>query len=456
VLSQTLMVDTVFPYTVTTKFNATRSQPSALFGLRSSGVNADDPMLAYNYYAMLSRDILASPGVTRSLAYSNFIVQGSIPQGAILSTEVDAFVPSLVCQTLDTSTKRRSFARQQEISHDSNGNAKLVLSYDGSVCKTAGSISMSMLDPWNQTCPPRQIATFENLQGFCDSDEPAFGFFLAEFVYAQQFGENGTIMDASINVPTVNGIVCSPSYAFERLRITYNTTDQNISNPQIRLLGTPSTMNRTSPQFPMGSPGLSYAFYSALSAASNIFGNTGPSVLVPFEESPDTLFHLMATSQGHTDLEILLDVERMKDAATLTFKGIISQYAHSYLKEETNEGIRGEAFYLKDRIHLRLSSLWAMVAGFGVMAGLTVGVLLLRPSRDTPRDPHTIGALSAILTSSDTVRDALSLTGSMNDQELRSNLANCRCTTLQFFHRRSLPVSPSSSSLLEVIDPPKM
>src|ERR1700733_10493638 len=131
------MVDKTFPYRVTTKFNATGSQPSALFGVTASGINALDPMLVYNYYAMLSQDILASPGVTRNLAYSNFVTQRTIPPGATLSAEVDAFVPSLVCETLVTSTQKRSFTSQHEVLHDLNGNAQLAVSYGGSVCKTA-------------------------------------------------------------------------------------------------------------------------------------------------------------------------------------------------------------------------------------------------------------------------------------------------------------------------------
>ena len=80
-----MMVDKSFPYTVTTRFNATLSQASTLFGVSSSGINAMDFSLVYNYYAMLSQDILAVPGVTRNLAYSDFVVGNTIPPNAILS-----------------------------------------------------------------------------------------------------------------------------------------------------------------------------------------------------------------------------------------------------------------------------------------------------------------------------------------------------------------------------------
>jgi hypothetical protein len=421
-----MMVDKSFPYTVTTRFNATLSQASTLFGVSSSGINAMDFSLVYNYYAMLSQDILAVPGVTRNLAYSDFVVGNTIPPNAILSTEVDAFVPSLTCEMLEANTKLRSLTTQEEVSYGLAG-AQLAVSYRGSNCKDGGSIMVPMLDPWSDVCPPRQIVASRNRQ-FCNSNDSAYFYLLTEFIYHQSLGGNGTFLNASINVPTINAIVCSPSYSFEKVEVTYNSTDSDVSNPQVRLLGTPSTLNNISPQFPIA--GLSNAFEYALLAVHNLFGDYDVGPMVPTEESLDTLFHVMALSQGHNDLEILLDVERLKDASTLTFNGIMSQYAHKYLKEATNDSIGGQASYLENRLHLRPSSLWAMLAGFAVMAGLAVGVLFLRPSMTTPRDPSAIGALASILASSDKLRDTLSTTSSVKERALRAALMGCRCTTL--------------------------
>lgn len=381
--------------------------------LASSSNSLAQPV--YSYYGSMAQGMPLANGVTLNLAYSAITVNSDSPVGrnVTISGEVDAFVPSMSCKTLDVKldTPRVVNDTNSASAFAASSNITFTVSA-GDICSQFSSINVPADNPYTEIVPSRQV-TGTMQQIFCgstnasvpDSSGPqGLLFTITDIAYQQTLFDNATDLaggsftiasDVSRSLTNMTNVFCSPSYMMTKAQVTNNTqlldSNQAVS-VQLKDGGGNNTLQGFSDW------NATTVLSQASIAAEVLFGDT---VNDDTLADSSAIFTLMALTRGSQNVETLIDPAAMSSAATDVYNGILSQYAHQNLRAVDNSDVEGGKVTQQER-RLRVNdiSVWTMASASGLLFLFCIALIFIAPRAVVPRDPSSIAAVATTLTRS--------------------------------------------------------
>ena len=160
--------------------------------------------------------------------------------------------------------------------------------------------------------------------------------------------------------------------------------------------------------------------------------------------SDSTLLALMSAVNGMGSRSLFNETV-MAEAAQTVFENIAVQIARKNLVQISDIPFHGQVSFTQNRLHVRELSVWLMVAGFTLLAVLTVVVIFYRPQGAVCVNPDSLAAIATMTRNSESLKRIMRGTGAMTSQEL--------CGHLQAYRYSSLsegPHSPPNDLRIEV------
>lgn len=392
----------------------------------------------YAYYGTMAQGMPLENGVTFDLAFSDITVGSDTPiaDDAIITGEVDAFVPIMTCKALNVQLDSPRIVNDTNSADAfaSSSNISLTIRA-GDVCRQISSVTVPAANPYTEILPERQvIGTMQQI--YCattngsvlDSSGPlGLLFTITEINYQQTLFDNATDLaggsftiasDVSRILTNMTNIFCNASYTMTRVKVTNNT--QFLDNNQA-----------VSVELKNGAANSTLAGFSAWNA-TNVFAQSSISAEVLFEDTinDDTIsgssaiFTLMALTRGSQDINTLINPDVMTSAAQDTYQGIMSQYAHQVLRGTDPEDVEeGKVTREERRLRVNDVSVWTMASASGLLFLFCIALIFIAPRAVVPRDPSSIAAIATLLTRSTELNRLLRRQGAPTYQNQKSALA---------------------------------
>lgn len=435
-----LKVATVFSTGLLVPLPTQVTQRSASIQARGFSTDSFDPNApvaslsvaspVYAYYGSKTQGIPLENGVTLDLAYGAITVSSntSVGQNAIITGNVQAFVPNITCGRLDVKLDTPPIVNDTNSADAfaSSSNVSFTIQA-GDACSRASSVSVPAYDPYTEIVPGRQL-TGTMQEVYCgttvgntsDSQGPVgLLFTLTDIKYEQNLFDNATQLaggaftiasDVSRTLSNMTNVFCKPSYSMVEVKVT-NKTQFGGSNQAISIESTDGS-NSSLPTF--SNWNATNVFLQSATSADALFGDI---VNVNDDSSSNSsgIFTLMALGEGSQDISSLMDADKMISAAQNTYKGVLSQYAHQSLRATDTSDIDGASLTKEER-RLRVNdvSVWTMASIFGFLVIFCIALVFIAPRAVAPRDPSSIAAIATILTRSTELNRLLRKQGDPN------------------------------------------
>lgn len=416
-----------------TGFTAASFDPSS--ALDSSTFSS---LPVYAYYGTMAQGMPLEAGVTMDLAYGPMTVDSTVPigDGAIISGEVDAFVPIMTCKNLNVQLS------SPRIVNDTNSADAFATSSNisfaiqaGDACAQLSTISVPADNPYTEILPQRQvIGTMQEI--YCgsanasvpDSNGPqGLLFTITDIRNQQTLFDNATDLtggaftiasDVSRTLSNMTNVFCKPSYIMTTIKISNNTRILD-NNEAISITPKAGATNKTLPGFSEWN-------------ATNVLSQTSASAGILFGDSTNgntlsessALFSLMALTQSPQNIDTLMNSDSMISAAQSTYQGILSQYAHQNLRNNVLRNVDGGTVTREER-RLRVNdiSVWSMASVSGLLVFFCLALIFIAPRGVVPRDPSSIAVMATILTRSTELNRLLRRQGVPSYQNQKAALA---------------------------------
>ncbi|KIW86029.1 hypothetical protein Z517_01423 [Fonsecaea pedrosoi CBS 271.37] len=392
----------------------------------------------YAYYGSMAQGVPLENGVRFDLAYSVLTVSSDTPIGndAIISGEVDAFVPNMTCKTINVQLQ------SPRIVNDTNSASAFATSTNitfninaGDVCRQLSSVSVPADNPYTEILPKRQV-TGTMQQIFCggpnasvpNSDGPeGLLFTLTDISYQQTLFDNATDLaggsftiasGVSRTLNDITNVFCVPSYSMARAQVTNNTQLLN-NNAAVTVNLKDGDSNSTLSGFSAWNA--TNVLSQSSIAAQVLFGDTVNDDTI---SDSSAIFTLMALTQGSQDIATLKNPETMIAAAQDTSNGLLSQYAHQVLRAVDSPSLeRGKVTRQEQRLRVNDVSVWTMASASGFLFLFCIALIFIAPRAVVPRDPSSIAAVATTLTRSTELNRLLRKQGAPSGANQKAVLA---------------------------------
>ncbi|EXJ94509.1 hypothetical protein A1O1_02905 [Capronia coronata CBS 617.96] len=391
-------------------FIADSSIPSSAFD--ASAMSASP---VYAYYGTKAQGMSLENGVRFNLAYAVMTVNSSSPlnDSAIISGEVDAFVPLMSCQTLDVRLDTPAIVNDTNADDTFATSSNISLTIPaGKVCDQDTSLSVAAGNPYTEILPGRQVnGTVQvvhcgsTTSGEQDLKEPSgLLFTITDMRYQQTLFDNATDLaggpftiasNVSRTLANMTNVFCKASYTVTRVEVT-NDTHLASHDEAISVTLKEDAVNSTLPQ--ISAWNATTVFLQSSAYAEAMFGDA---VNDDARSDSEAMFTLMAVTHGSRSIESLMDADKLGSAAQDTYKGILSQYAHQTLRSARNSAVEGGNVAVEEqRLRVNDVSLWVMASMFGLLVLFCIALMFIAPRAVVPRDPSSIATIATILTRS--------------------------------------------------------
>lgn len=354
-------------------------------------------------------------GTTDDLAFATPALDGNYLESEIIVADVPVFLPNLTCEPAPVDVK---------ISHNSVDSSQLILevTVSTSTCElfTDDIDGGHMLD---EVMPLRVLTASGADQSLCGGQENdnyfPWSFVVTDMRYWQTFGSS---RDGSLNVTgwsaqlaNATAIVCQPSYTLQNAAVSVEVSSRKVLNVQL--------LNEQSPLPPIQIEGFNNSEFSlgmalGLEPLSGQFQPRWATLDLTRQDGDTALFALMSMLNDTYSLETFLDPAPMMSAATAVFNGVAVQMAHHGLSLTSNSSVSGTIQYVEHRVIVRLLSTIVLCAAFGLLALLSLCILVFRARDVVSRPPNSIISHAAILSASAKILVQLKDLGSSSDQDL--------------------------------------
>lgn len=367
----------------------------------------------YTYYGSMSQGLPLSAGTTFDLAYTPFSTNStSVPANSTVSAQVTAFVPTMNCRALDVKVDGPSELASDGTS-DPYGSPSVLslLLPDGTICQHWSPINVTVHNPLLEIVP--QSVTQGRMQElFCaiasenltDTSKGPVGllFTLTEVTYQQTLFDNASALvggsfviasNTSRTVARMTNVFCQPDYVMTSVKVSNDTSSSKAKEDGITIDNVPSASNTTLGG--LSAWNMTTMFKTAIDAAGPLLGD-------PFDEdltsqASNSLFSMLVTTQGTSDLTVLFDDAKLSDAAQKTYKGVAAQYAQQQLTSPSNDPVSATVVRVQNRLVVNNISLWIMVACFTFSAIASAFLVFISPRGVVPRNPNSIAASATVL-----------------------------------------------------------
>ncbi|KAI1080438.1 hypothetical protein F5B20DRAFT_570288 [Whalleya microplaca] len=236
---------------------------------------------------------------------------------------------------------------------------------------------------------------------------------LADLRFSPYDPERNTPETIYLNNLTV--AICKPSYTLGNYSITYHNSIDGLSKSM-----TPILMSNTSSEIP-GFPSLNLGAAVQYSLDKTYFGPGGQDWVL--SKQVPAFYQVLSAMNGNGSIGAFMDPQRLIDSGTEAFKGIATELILKYMMKPANSAIEGSIWYQEDRLWVRSLPMGFMCACFGILAGLSVALLFIRPWNVAPRDPNSIGAVAVVLTASPKLHSMLCGLGTLRSHLIRQGIS---------------------------------
>ena len=418
-----------FPLLSTLRFDSTSFDSDSDVSITSSPV--------YSYYGSMAQGIPWPSGTLSDLAYMPVTFDSGsdtrLPENVTLAGNVDAFVPLMDCHTIDATLEGPSTVSQSGYD-DAYGNG--TVSFDlpaGDICGLWAPISITALNPQREITPDRQVsgalqpvycATGADGQLDTSNGPAALLYTVTDITYEQQLLSNAALLaggsftiasSSSRTVEKMVNVICKPSYTISQVKVSNDTTKDDTQTGGVMVESLANSGNKTLDK--LSDSSMASIFVAAVAAADTMFGEVENGDETA--RGSNTLFSLMALSQGDQDLEVLLDDNKLNDAAVSTYKGILVQYARRSLAVPHDTHFKGTATFKETRYRLNGPSACTMIVALGFATACSILLIFDGPKKVVPRDPNSIASSATVLSRSVEVNRLLRREGipSLENQE---------------------------------------
>ncbi|KAI2616318.1 hypothetical protein GGR54DRAFT_649601 [Hypoxylon sp. NC1633] len=230
--------------------------------------------------------------------------------------------------------------------------------------------------------------------------------------------------------------VCKPSYALGNYNVTYlNSLDGKTKSMTTNLM---SNMSSQIPGFAPADMGAAVQY----SLDQTYLGTGGQDWVL--SKQVVTFFQVLSAMNGNVSIGAFMDPQRLINSGTEAFKGIATLLIHEYMMKPGNTSVEGSILYEENRLWVTALSVGFMCACFGILAGLCILQIFVRPWDVAPRDPSSIGATAIVLASSPKFQSLLHGLGTLRSRSIRQRLS-------RFEFRSQLVPGPETAFMIDPV-----
>lgn len=392
----------------------------------------------YAYFGTKAHGMPLKNGVNFDLAYAGMTVNSTpvISDGAVISGTVDAFVPTMTCQSLNVKLDTPAIINDTNAGEAFSKSSNIsLLIQSGDICNQSTSLIVAAGNPYTEILSSRQVnGTVQ--QVYCGStdggESEANGlagllFTITDIHYQQTLFDNATDLaggsftiasNVSRMVSNMTNVFCRASYTMTQVKVV-NDTRVADSNQAVSVTLEEDAINSTLPQF--SDWNATSVFLQASVSAEALFGDT---INVDTRSDSGAMFTLMAVTHGSQKIDSLMDLDKLATAAQDTYRGILSQYAHQTLRAAKDSEVK-EGTVSREERRLRVNdvSLWTMASIFSLLIFFCIALVFIAPRAVVPRDPSSIATMATILTRSTELNRLLRRQGTPSYANQKSALA---------------------------------
>ena len=410
VLLPTHITQSGFPLLSPLKFESPSFIPNSDVSISSSPVQ--------HYHGSMAQGIPWQSGTLPDRAYMPVTFDSEsitrVPENVTLMGNVDSFIPLMDCHTID-GTLRTALTVNQSGYADAYGEGTVSFELPaGDICGLWAPINITALNPQRNIVPDRQVSgTMQAVycstgsDGQLDTSEgpAALLYTMTAISYEQDLISDAALLaggsytianNSSRTIEQFVNVICKASYTISQVIVVNDTTGDDTQTGGVRIKSVSEAGNKTLDN--LSDWNMTSIFVAAIASAQNMFGDVGSG-----DENAQanyTLFSLMALNQGNQKMDVLLDAEKLNDAAASTFKGIMAQYARQSLAVPHDTHFQGAATFKETRYRINGASAIAMIVAFGVAAACSLLLVFIGPKSLVPRDPNCIAASATVLSRS--------------------------------------------------------
>ncbi|KAJ9647491.1 hypothetical protein H2204_000120 [Knufia peltigerae] len=382
-----------------------------------------DSAAVMSYWATLDRGLGLPYGSTHSNAFSqvNLSIEGL--QNGSLVAHVPTFVPNLRCERADLNF---TIGHRSTWKYDSPElDAELIfdLSQSTPSCQTM-TLNYGGPNMLQDVVPPRILTGIVGDADVCEDLNagyvPPWTWTVLDMRYTQIFGPS---QDDTLNVTmwhaelaNATGIMCYPSYAIRSAIITTDTNTEKLISLVVEDESPTEKIDNFNDTL----------FSITLSLALDRLFQTLPPRWQPLDltqqASDSAGFTLMSMLQPDTTIEKFLDAHELINAAETVFNGIAAQFAHIELSTPSTSFVHGSREFSELRIVVKEMPMIVLSVCFGLLAILSIVILMVRPRGVVPLSPRSLMANASLMQESPAVRQRLSSCGHLSNSGLKLSL----------------------------------
>ncbi|KAK5059867.1 hypothetical protein LTR84_009750 [Exophiala bonariae] len=396
---------------------------SSIFSSQNVVNYSGDPAAVMSYWATIDRGLGLPYGSTNSTAFNPINSSFNSLRNESLVAQVPMFVPKLQCEVADLNFTIGHTQGWHTDSPELDAELLFAISQSTSSCQT---MSMENGGPnmLQDVVPPRILTGILGDAAVCENLSVGYvapwTWTVLDMRYTQIFGpsQNDTLNVTMWHAELANAtsIMCYPSYAIHLARVTSDTNP----NKMVAL-----ELDDSSP--PAYIDGFNNSqFSTALSLALDPLFQTLPLKWKPLDLTQQTSdsagFTLMSMLQPDTTIEKFLDANEMANAAETVFNGIAAQFANIELSIPSTASVNGSRQFSELRIVVKGMPVIVLSVCFGLLAILSIVILMVRPQGVVPRSPRSLMANALLMQESPDIRQRLSFCGKLSDSDLKLSL----------------------------------
>jgi hypothetical protein len=153
---------------------------------------------------------------------------------------------------------------------------------------------------------------------------------------------------------------------------------------------------------------------------------------ISLKYSVDPWFYMIFHGEGAT-FDDMVDAGKLGNLSQTMFTKLWSDLAQQFLRPTSvSLGVDGSVSTIKEQIVARHISVRIAQTALALMVLTTVGVVLLRPRTNLPRDPSSLAAIACLLRSSEgEIWNAMHGTGAMSGEAMASKLEHWNFATIR-------------------------
>lgn len=399
-----------FSSALTSTFDASALNPAIL------SVTTFPNSSIYAYTQSVVNGLGPQLGVASGLAYNIPTLRSSstsVPANSTFNITVEAFVPSITCRAANVTLEGQATISTTDFPYNSTDkpygtSSNLTLNInENDICGSYPRLTFRGLDPLHYVVPYQTLES-QAQELFCDGDQtrnPILLLTMVEVDYTQDVLTNVTreeggdlpiALTTSRSISRMVNVLCQADYALNTVNITNNTALQGTA--AISLSQSQSPQNKTLNGLTSGN--MTTFFSLMLESNHGLFTETTEE---NFQRTP--AFDLLAWTAGNGSYDQLFSDAVLGDAAQQIYQGAMPDFVSKNLVKHNSletalDGPLANIVWTEERLFTNWTPVIIVITGLGIMALLTVGLVILMPQDVVPRDPSSIAAAATTLSRS--------------------------------------------------------